>query len=57
MWVRFLKDCDFTPPEDRRVTWARKAGEERRMRRTHGLALIRRGDAEEIPTPPRSPAP
>lgn len=54
MWVRFLRDCDFTPPEDRRVTWARKAGDTRSLRRVHAEALIANGDAEEIAPPRRA---
>lgn len=48
MRVRFLRDRDFTRPDNRRVTTAYKAGDEATFRREWGEALVARGDAVEI---------
>lgn len=56
MWIKLLKDRDFTPPDERRVTIAYKAGMELSVKRAWGMILIAEGSAEEISTPPRPPA-
>lgn len=56
MWVRILKDRDFTPTDNRRVTVAYRQGTELPVKRAWGEALIADGDAEEIPSPGRSDA-
>lgn len=53
MWIKLLKDRDFTPPDERRVTVAYKAGMEVSVKRAWGMILIAEGSAEEIATPPR----
>ena len=55
MRVRFLKDRDWTPPEDRRITYAYKAGMEETVKRAWGEQMVKDGDAEEIEAPAREP--
>lgn len=54
MRIRVLRDRDWTPPEERRITIAYRAGTEVTIKRAWGEALVAAGDAEEIPSPPRS---
>lgn len=56
MRVRYLRDFDFTPPEDRRVTWTKRGGIEETVRRTHGRRMIAEENAVEVKTPPRAKA-
>lgn len=53
MWVRMLRDRDWTPPQDRRRTWAYKAGMEVSIKDAWGRRMIADGDAERIPAPAR----
>jgi len=53
MRVRFLKDRNWTPREDRRLTIAFKAGMEETVKRAWGEQMVAAGDAEEIDAPPR----
>lgn len=53
MRVRFLKDRLWTPPEDRRLTVAYKAGMEETVKRAWGERMVREGAAVEIEAPPR----
>lgn len=48
MRVRFLSDYDYTPSEERRVTYAFTAGSEVTVKREAGDAAIAAGAAEEI---------
>nr|WP_314437608.1 hypothetical protein [uncultured Brevundimonas sp.] len=57
MRVRFLRDRDWTPPENRRITVAYKAGVEETIKRVWGEQMVKDGDAEEIPAPPRATDP
>lgn len=54
MRVRFLKDRLWTPPEDRRLTVAYKAGIEETVKRSWGEQMVRDGAAVEIEAPPRA---
>lgn len=54
MRIRMLRDRDWTPMEDRRVTFRYLGGNEYTVRRSWGEALCDAGDAEEIPAPPRA---
>lgn len=55
MWVKFLRDHDYTPSEDGRATTAYKAGMQLSVRQECGLAAIAAGEAEEIKAPRRDP--
>ena len=46
MWVRFTKEFDFTPDEDRRVTVAYKPGAVANVRRQCADKAIAAGAAE-----------
>lgn len=50
MRVKYLKDLDFTPTEDRRVTYAKRAGDEETVKREWGEVMVSEGNAEEIKT-------
>jgi len=54
MWVKLLRDRDFTPPDNRRITVAYKEGMQLPIKRAWGELLIADGDAEEIDTPNRT---
>lgn len=53
MRIRVLRDRDLTPPEERRLTIAYRAGMELTVKRTWGEALVSAGAAEEIVPPSR----
>jgi len=53
MRVRFLKDRFWTPPEDRRLTVAYRAGMEETVKRSWGEQMVREGVAIEIEAPRR----
>ncbi len=53
MRIRMLRTRDWTPPDDRRVTFRYRRGAEYTVRRSWGSALVAAGDAEEIPAPAR----
>lgn len=48
MRVRFTKDFDYTPSQERRVTIAYKAGHELTVKREAGEAAIAAGRAVEV---------
>lgn len=48
MWVRFLADFDWNPPEKPAVTLAFKAGYTCLVRRACGEAAITAGKAEKV---------
>lgn len=48
MRVRFTKDYDYTPSQERRVTIAYKEGMELTVKREAGEAAIAAGRAEEV---------
>lgn len=48
MRVKFTRDFDYTPTQERRVTIAYKAGQEFTVKREAGEAAIRAGAAIEI---------
>lgn len=52
MHVRFLRDRNWSPPEERRITVAYKQDMELTVKRAWGEQLVADGDAVEI-TPPR----
>lgn len=52
MRVHFLKDRNWTPPEQRGITIAYKKGMELTIKRDWGTQMVADGDAEEI-SPPR----
>lgn len=54
MRVRFLRDRDWTPAVDRRVTYAFAAGSEATVKRSWGDQMVAEGVAEEIAAPPRA---
>lgn len=54
MRVRFKRDRNWTPPEERRITVAYKQGMELTIKRTWGEQMVKDGDAEEIDAPRRS---
>ncbi|ADU12032.1 hypothetical protein [Asticcacaulis excentricus] len=54
MRVRFLRDRDFTPPENRMVTYAYKKGTEETVKRAWGEEMKTDGDCEEIDPPRRA---
>ncbi|HEY1071501.1 hypothetical protein [Brevundimonas sp.] len=53
MHVRILRDRNWTPPEDRRMTVAYKAGWKGPVKRAWGQQLVKDGDAVEISAPAR----
>jgi hypothetical protein len=55
MRVSFKRDRDFTPPEERRITVAYKAGTEATVKRAWGEQMVKDGDAEEVEAPARHP--
>lgn len=55
MRVRILRNRDFTPPEERRITVAYPKDSELTVKRAWGEALVKAGDAEEIDPPARDP--
>lgn len=54
MRVRFKRDRNWTPPEERRITVAYKQGMELTIKRAWGEQMVKDGDAEEIDAPRRS---
>jgi hypothetical protein len=56
MRVRFTGDFDWTPPQQRQVTLAFLAGEEKTVKRDCGEAAIKAGKAEEVTPPGRDEA-
>lgn len=55
MRVRFKRDRNWTPPEERRITVAYKAGWEGTIKRAWGEKMKADGDLEEIGAPARDP--
>jgi hypothetical protein len=54
MWVRIIRERRFFPrPGDHRVCIHYKPGLVCSVRRAWGAALIKNGDAVEVPTPAR----
>ena len=56
MRVKMLKTRNFTPPEDRRVTFKYRAGQGYTVKRAWGEDMVRRGEAVEVPPPSRAEA-
>lgn len=56
MRVRFVRDRNWTPPEERRISVAYKSGWEGPIKRAWGDQMVADGDCVEIPTPPRKAA-
>lgn len=54
MRVRFKRDRNWTPPEERRITVAYKQGMELTIKRAWGEQMVNDGDAEEIDAPRRT---
>lgn len=48
MRVRFLRDYDYTPSAERRVTIAYRAGSEHTVKREAGEAAVSAGAAREV---------
>lgn len=55
MRVRFKRDRNWTPPEERRITVAYKKGMELTIKRAWGEQMKTDGDLEEIDPPAREP--
>jgi hypothetical protein len=55
MRIRFKRDRDFTPADERRITVAYPADAEVTVKRAWGEKLVADGDAEEIEAPARHP--
>lgn len=55
--IRMLKTRNFIVPEDRRVTVKYLRGEAYTVKRAHGEALVKDGDAEEAEAPARAADP
>lgn len=55
MRVRFKRDRNWTPPEERRITVAYKQGMELTIKRAWGEQMAADGDLEEIDAPSREP--
>lgn len=55
MRVRFKRDRNWTPPEERRITVAYKKGMELTVKREWGERMVKDGDAVEIEAPTRDP--
>lgn len=55
MRVRFKRDRNWTPPEERRITVAYKKGMELTVKREWGERMVKDGDAVEIDAPARDP--
>lgn len=55
MRIRMLRDRDYTPKEERRVTMAYTAASEVTIKREWGDELVAAGDAVEIDAPGRDP--
>lgn len=55
MRVRFDRDRNWTPPEERRITVAYKKGMELTVKREWGDQMVEDGDAIEIEPPGRHP--
>lgn len=55
MRIKLLRDRDFTPKDERRITVAYKDGGEYTVKREWGEAMVADGDAEEIDAPSREP--
>jgi len=53
MRVRFKRDRNWTPPEERRITVAYKKGMELTIKREWGEQMKTDGDLEEIDPPAR----
>lgn len=53
MRVRFLRNRNWTPPEERRITVAYKKAWEGTIKRAWGVQMVSDGDAVEIDAPPR----
>lgn len=51
--VKFKRDRNWTPPEERRVSVAYKDGMELTIKRAWGDQMVKDGDCEEVETPPR----
>lgn len=56
MRVRFKRDRNWTPPEERRITVAYKAGWEGTIKRAWGEQMKTDGDLEEVDPPARDVA-
>lgn len=56
MWLRFLADHSYTPPEERRMSVAYKQGCAYSVKQAWAEAMIARGVATRIPTPRRKAA-
>lgn len=55
MRVKFKRDRNWTPPEERRITVAYKQGMELTVKREWGDQMVRDGDAVEVEPPTRAP--
>ena len=55
MRVRFKRDRNWTPPEERRITVAYKKDMELTIKRAWGEQMVADGDLEEIDPPAREP--
>lgn len=55
MRVRFERDRNWTPPEERRITVAYKQGMELTLKRAWGEQMVKDGDAVEVEPPARDP--
>lgn len=55
MRVRFKRDRNWTPPEERRITVAYENGMELTVKREWGEQMVKDGDAVEIDPPVRDP--
>lgn len=55
MRVKFKRDRNWTPPEERRITIAYKQGMELTVKRDWGEQMVTDGDAVEIDPPTREP--
>lgn len=53
MRVKFRRERNWTPPEERRITVKYRAGQEYTVKRDWGIALVAAGDAEEVDAPGR----
>lgn len=53
MRISMLNTRNWTPPEDRRQTTKYLAGSDYTVKRSWGRAMVKDGDAVEVPAPPR----
>lgn len=56
MWLRFLADHSFTPPEEHRMSIAYKQGCAYSVKRAWAEVMVERGVAARIATPRRKAA-